>query len=296
MIHYHHCPLCNSDTFRPQLEIKDFSISGESFVVCTCPHCGLWFTQDAPSEAESSRYYQAEQYISHSDTDKGLVNRLYHLVRRRTLKSKQKLIETSSGIKGGSLLDIGSGTGSFLHTMQSAGWNVTGIEPDDIARKNALSLHQIDTFPPERIASLASNSFDIITMWHVLEHVHGLENQMNELHRLLKDSGKIFIAVPNHTSYDAKHYGAFWAAWDVPRHLYHFSPEAMEFLAEKYHFKINAMRPMWFDSFYVSLLSEKYKTGKSRFISAMWTGFRSNLKAMTDIRKCSSIIYILEKK
>ncbi|HRP44716.1 MAG TPA: methyltransferase domain-containing protein [Ginsengibacter sp.] len=296
MIHYPHCPLCNSDTFEPQLEIKDFSISGEIFPVWACSHCGLWFTQDAPSEAESSRYYQAEQYISHSDTDKGLVNRLYHLVRRRTLKSKQKLIESSSGIKGGSLLDIGSGTGSFLHTMQSAGWTVTGIEPDDIARKNALSLHQIETFPPNRIASLTSNSFDIITMWHVLEHVHGLENQMNELHRLLKDRGKIFIAVPNHTSYDATHYGAFWAAWDVPRHLYHFSPAAMEFLSEKYHFKINARRPMWFDSFYVSLLSEKYKTGKSRFISAIWIGLRSNLKALANVRKCSSIIYILEKK
>ncbi|MCO6498250.1 MAG: class I SAM-dependent methyltransferase [Chitinophagaceae bacterium] len=296
MIHYTKCPLCGNEQFAQRYEIKDFSISGETFPVCACDRCGLLFTQDVPAEDESAKYYQAEQYISHSDTAKGIVNQLYHTVRKQTLKDKQKLIERISGKQKGNLLDIGSGTGGFLHTMQSAGWNVTGIEPDEIARKNARTLHQLETFDSGHLQSLENKSFDVITMWHVLEHVHQLDYQMKELHRLLKDNGVIFIAVPNHTSYDAEHYGTFWAAWDVPRHLYHFSPGSMNFLAEKYHFTITDKKLMMYDSFYVSLLSEKYKSGKSNFLKAFYTGAVSNRRAKKNPDRCSSLIYVLRKK
>lgn len=296
MIHYTHCPLCGDEKFAHQFDIKDYSVSQESFPVCSCTKCGLLFTQDIPSETEISSYYQAEQYISHSDTSKGIVNQLYHLVRKRTLKGKQKLIEKITGKKNGGLLDIGSGTGSFLSTMRAAGWLVTGIEPDEIARKNSLTLHQVEAIAPDRIQGLPDHSYDVITMWHVLEHVHSLDEQLKQLYRLVKDDGKIFIAVPNPTSGDAVHYQNSWAAWDVPRHLYHFSPATMQFLAEKYQFKIISKKPMWFDSFYVSLLSEKYKSGKSNFIKALLAGLSSNWRAIGNTDRCSSVIYILEKK
>lgn len=295
MIHYTECPSCGNKDISQQFIVKDFSVSGDLFPVIECHQCELFFTQDIPSENEIGRFYQSEQYISHTDTSKGIINRLYHLVRSKTLKSKRSLIEKVSGIKSGKILDIGSGTGSFLHTMRSAGWEIQGIEPDEVARKNAETLHNIQALTSENVGGLPAESFDVITMWHVLEHVHQLDNQIEELGRLLKATGKIFIAVPNHTSYDATHYKEYWAAWDVPRHLYHFSPNSMEFLCKKYSLRIISMKPMWYDSFYVSMLSEKYKTGTSNYIKAVVVGAVSNLKALFNKKKCSSLIYVIEK-
>ncbi len=295
MIHYSECPLCGSQNINQLFIIKDHSVTKEEFPVWGCTDCQLYFTQDIPLENEIGKYYQSEAYISHSDTNEGLINKLYHRIRDFTLKQKRNLIRKECGIRTGSLLDIGSGTGAFLHTMQSAGWEVTGLEPDETARENSEKLNHVKALKPGEIINLQTSSFDSITMWHVLEHVHKLHDQMQNLHRLLKPNGRIFIAVPNHTSSDADHYKAFWAAWDVPRHLYHFSPGSMIVLAEKYGFEIIRYKPMWFDSFYVSMLSEKYKPGKSHILRAFCTGLLSNIKAWANVKRCSSVIYILRK-
>jgi 2-polyprenyl-3-methyl-5-hydroxy-6-metoxy-1,4-benzoquinol methylase len=287
------CPVCGATTIKKVLTAKDHTVSQREFEIWECSNCTLRFTQNIPGEQEIAAFYQSENYISHSDTSKGIVNRLYHMVRKRTLKSKRKLIESCSNRNSGNLLDIGAGTGAFLHHMQEHQWQVTGLEPDPAARERALSLYALNLLSPDHLFHIGEKSMDVITMWHVLEHVHRLHEYMEQLKKILQPGGLLFIAVPNYTSRDAASYGASWAAWDVPRHLYHFSPSSMEQLVKKHGLQLQAVKPMWFDSFYVSLLSEKYKTGKSSLIKGGFAGLLSNLSAMSDRRRCSSLIYII---
>ena len=289
------CPCCKSDDIIFVLEAKDHTVSGEDFEIWQCNICTLRFTQSIPDKEEIDAYYKSENYISHSNTNKGLVNFLYHLVRKRTLLSKRKLIEESSGIRIGEILDIGCGTGSFLNTMKKSGWKITGLEPDETAGAKAKELYDIDVQSPETLFKLPQEKFDVITMWHVLEHVHDLEKYIRQLSLLLKPKGRLFIAVPNYTSYDQKVYKNFWAAYDVPRHLYHFSPDSMINFLVGHNLKLKSVKPMLFDSFYVSMLSEKYKTGKNNFLNALLVGLVSNYKALRDAEKCSSVIYIVGK-
>ncbi len=295
MIHYSSCPLCRSNSIQPALEAKDHTVSQETFPIWHCNACSARFTQDVPGQENIGAYYASAGYISHSDTREGIINNLYHIVRKRTLASKRKLVSKATGIHKGNLLDIGCGTGAFLHTMQSAGWTITGLEPDAAARVKAGELYNINPQEPNRLFELTPDSYDAITMWHVLEHVHQLHEYMKQITNLLTKNGKLFIAVPNYTSGDAGAYGENWAAWDVPRHLYHFSPLSMEKLVIMHGLKFVAVKPMWFDSFYVSMLSEKYKNGKGNIIKAVFNGFLSNLKAIGSTKKCSSVIYIIGK-
>ncbi|MGN6531557.1 MAG: class I SAM-dependent methyltransferase, partial [Ginsengibacter sp.] len=209
---------------------------------------------------------------------------------------KKNLIEKMTGKKTGNILDVGAGTGAFLNTMKQASWNGTGLEPDETARKKALELYGLNLFESEKLFSLSAETFVAITLWHVLEHVHELQKYIEQLKNLLSKEGKLFIAVPNYTSGDEKIYGEFWAAYDVPRHLYHFSPKAMETLVNSHGLKIENIKPMWYDSVYVSMLSEKYKTGDSHPARAFINGMISNLEAISDKTKCSSLIYIISKR
>lgn len=295
MTHYSHCPSCGNSSFAHVFTATDFSVTGEQFPVVECTNCGLLLTQDVPSENEISRYYRAEHYISHSDTSKGIINKIYHQVRGITIRRKRDLIRRHTKQTNGSILDIGSGTGSFLEVMRAANWQITGIEPDETARGNSKSARGIDARSPDEMKEIPSATFDAITMWHVLEHVHQLSEELSIIRRLLKDDGVLMIAVPNHTSYDASHYDSYWAAWDVPRHLYHFSPQSMAALLSRHGFQISHIKPMWFDSFYISMLSEKYKTGRSNIFRAVMIGAMSNLKALSDAGKCSSLTYIIRK-
>ncbi len=291
---YKQCPCCNSVKIIFVLSAKDHTVSNEKFEVWECADCTLRFTQSIPVAGEIGAYYQSENYISHSDTSKGIINSLYHRVRKRTLRSKENLIKKTTGLSKGNILDVGSGTGAFLNTMQSAGWNVTGIEPDETARVRSGELYGLQLKPSEQFHNLPEQNFDAITMWHVLEHVHELHTYIDHLKKLLKPQGVLFIAVPNYTCYDAKVYKENWAAYDVPRHLYHFSPASIKKLLAQNGLNILLTKPMWFDSFYVSMLSEKYKTGKNNYISAFVTGFISNLKTALNKEKCSSVIYIIK--
>ena len=293
LIHYNNCPVCFSDKISFALKAKDETVSKKYFEVWECAGCTLRFTQDVPDENNIGDYYKSADYISHSNTSKGFINKLYHSVRSYTLQSKRKLIESNAA--KGKLLDVGAGTGAFALTMKNAGWIVTGLEPDETARINAKKDFNIDLEPTDNLFNLPAKTYNVITLWHVLEHVHELHKYLDAFYNLLVDGGTLIIAVPNYTSYDAKTYETNWAAYDVPRHLYHFSPASMQTLLHKHNFNLNQTKPMWFDSFYVSLLSEKYKTGKSNLLSAFAKGALSNFKAVGNNKNCSSIIYISKK-
>ena len=185
-----------------------------------------------------------------------------------------------TGKQSGKLLDVGAGTGAFVHTMKLAGWEVTGLEPDETARKNAVNKYGIDLLSPDHLFQFNAAQFDAVTMWHVLEHVHELHKYLEQFQQILKPGGALIIAVPNYTSYDAKVYKDNWAAYDVPRHLYHFSPKSMEKLGQAKGFILTDTKPMWFDSFYVSMLSEQYKNGSGNLPGALWSGMLSNLKTL----------------
>lgn len=294
LVHYTNCPVCNSTEINPLLTVKDHSVSGEDFVIWQCAQCTLRFTQNVPDQASIGPYYASQAYISHSNTDKGLLNKLYQKVRGYTLVQKAKLI-ISYTKKQGKVLDIGAGIGAFLSAMKREGWEIQGIEPDAVARKNALNLFGLHLDQPAVLHNLNSNTYDAITLWHVLEHVHQLHDYIEQLKNLLTAEGKIFIAVPNYGSGDASVYKTYWAAYDVPRHLYHFNPKSIQKLVEQHGLKIIAKKPMWFDSFYISLLSSKYQSGKTSWISAGFNGLSSSLSALLNKDKCSSIIYIIQK-
>ena len=295
LIHYTNCPVCGSADIKNVLSAKDYTVSGENFSIAECDNCSLRFTQDVPDAASISPYYKSENYISHTNTSKGLINRLYQSVRKRTLKQKRRLIETATRITKGNLLDVGSGTGAFAAAMKVAGWQVTGLEPDADARAVGKQSYNIELEDISNFYKLPANSYDAITMWHVLEHVHDLQGYIAKLKSLLKENGKLFIAVPNYMSKDAAIYREHWAAYDVPRHLYHFSPKAMQVLLEKHGLKLLQYKPMWFDSFYVSMLSSKYKTGKTNLLGSFFNGLGSNLEATRNVQRCSSVIYIVGK-
>ncbi len=292
---YTTCPCCHSEHIQPVLAVKDHTVSQEMFEVWHCDGCSNRFTQLVPDVASIGPYYQSADYISHSDTHNGLINRLYHLVRNYTLHSKRKLMSRVTGKRNGSLLDVGAGTGAFAHEMETAGWNITGLEPDAMARQNALNKYQLNLREPEALYELQAEQFDLITMWHVLEHVHDLHGYLEKFAQSLKPDGKLVIAVPNYTSHDAIVYQQYWAAYDVPRHLYHFSPEGLTQLGQLKGFRLVNTYPMWFDSFYVAMLSEKYKNGKGNLLRALWNGAASNLKTLSNSGKCSSLVYVFEK-
>jgi len=301
IVHYTHCPGCDSSSVKFVLDTKDYSISGRSFSIWECANCTLRFTQDVPDSASIGPYYKSENYISHTNTSMGFVNRLYQIVRKKTLRQKRRLICKTTGKQRGTLLDVGSGTGAFVNEMKQNGWEVTGLEPDEDARRVAKESFHCELKSTDVLLSLPENAFDAITLWHVLEHVHDLKNYLHQFKKLLKPDGRLVIAVPNYTSFDASVYRQYWAAYDVPRHLYHFSPLSMKLLVHKNGMRIIKYKPMWFDSFYVSFLSSKYKNsgqdrqGKTNWLAASWNGFVSNLQALLDKRKCSSVIYIISK-
>ena len=273
------------------ITVKDFSVSGESFSLLLNEEYQILKTYPQPTLDKLGSYYEFEDYISHTDGKRTLFEKMYHFIKRKAIRDKVSLINSYQPLKG-RILDIGAGTGDFLLEAKNQNWDILGIEPNDKAKGIAVGkgIRFGDT-----IEKLESNSFDVITMWHVLEHVPDVEHQVAELKRLLKPSGTIIIAVPNFKSYDAKYYKEFWAAYDVPRHLWHFSKTAIEKLFDKQNMNLEDIKPMWFDSFYVSLLSEKYKSGKMNFISGFFIGLISNVSGLFK-KEFSSHIYVLKNK
>ncbi|UKN00474.1 class I SAM-dependent methyltransferase [Paracrocinitomix mangrovi] len=288
------CPVCDSSEFSTALEGVDYGYTQEEFTIVSCTSCGFWFTNPIPTEDKIGDYYKSENYISHTSSKKGLFERLYHIVRKRAIKQKFKL--SSRGKSQGHLLDIGCGTGDFL-LFASQNWKVKGLEPSDDARKLAADKG-VDVSPATDLHSLEANTFDSITMWHVLEHVYDLNKDLAQIKNVLKDDGYLYVAVPNRTSFDAKHYQKYWAAYDLPIHLYHFAPADIKTLMKKHGMEVEKVLPMKFDSYYVSMLSEQYKNQHKKLsigdiIKGFWNGFRSNMKANNETY--SSQIYVIKK-
>lgn len=293
MVHHSACPLCSSDRIELKFKCRDFLSSKKEFPVFECHECSFSFTQDYPEENEIGAYYESDEYISHSDTSRGFVNKLYRLVRTFMLSRKKRLIIRNTGLKKGRLLDVGSGTGYFPNAMKEAGWDVTGIEINDKARDFSISNFGLNVISPVKMKLLPASAFDCITLWHVLEHFHNPEAYMADLRMLLKPGALCVIALPNCYSYDALYYRNFWAAWDVPRHLWHFSPLTFKIFAEKCGFKLEKWGTLPLDVFYISQLSEKYRGSAMPFLAGTARSVLFAFHSLFSRARCSSIIYIL---
>jgi 2-polyprenyl-3-methyl-5-hydroxy-6-metoxy-1,4-benzoquinol methylase len=286
------CPACGETKLLPFLMAKDYTVTHENFEITRCQACELLFTNPRPTASEASPYYKSENYISHSDTQRGIINRLYHVVRNFTLKQKTRWIEKE---KTGNLelLDIGCGNGHFLHACQKAGWKISGMELDPVTAARAETMLGIDIY--SSIKNIPkSEKFNLISLWHVLEHVYELEEYFMFFKSQIAKEGVLLLALPNSKSFDAHHFKEYWAAYDVPRHVYHFEPSTIASLAKKHGFKLKSTRGQIFDSFYISLLSHEYKTGKKKLINSFVTGLWSNISAYFGKGNYSSNLYIFE--
>ena len=289
------CPVCKSADLSSYIQVIDHSVSKEKFNIDQCLNCGLRFTNPRPDKDEIVKYYESEDYISHSDTNKGFINFLYQQAKHITLNQKLNLVVERNSKKAIELLDYGCGTGDFLLAAKYTGQiSATGIEPSETARTRALNKG-IKVYTYDEFFSLEPSTYDVITLWHVLEHIHELEKVFTHFLKILKSKGKLIIAIPNSDATDAFIYDEHWAAFDVPRHLYHFNTKSFEYLVNLFPLKIVEKKTMPFDPFYISLLSEKYKTQSSNFLSAFYNGLTGFISGYKDIDKSSSIIFILQR-
>lgn len=295
MVHHTRCPLCLSERISGHLKATDHFLSKEVFEIIRCSNCGFLFTQDYPDEKEIYKYYDSEEYISHSGTSKGILNKIYHLIRLYMLLRKKSSIKKTTGLNKGNILDIGSGTGHFLSVMKKAGWSTHGIEINEKARKTSSDSFGLDILAPSAITSLSKESFDCVTLWHVLEHLHDPLYYLSSVHDILKSGGFCVVALPNSSSPDADHYGKFWAAYDVPRHLWHFVPATFSLLAEKSELRIIQQTVLPFDVFYISLLSEKYRGSTLPYFRGLLKSLWFSLLTCFNRNKGSSIVYFLQK-
>jgi ubiquinone/menaquinone biosynthesis C-methylase UbiE len=288
------CPICSGSNLLKKLECIDHSTSKEKFTIVSCETCDFTFANPRPKDNSLAEYYKSDMYISHTNNTKGFFNWMYQTVRKYAIGTKINLLKKTS--KNKNHLDIGCGTGEFLNACKNAGYNTRGIEPSELAREQAINNFKLSVSEDTNLGQFEENQFDSISMWHVLEHVPYLNKTIEEFKRILSKNGKVIIAVPNHKSSDAKYYKEIWAGSHVPIHLWHFSKLSIEKLFLKYNFKLIEKKPMLFDSFYVSLLSEEFKTGKKNFVKGFIIGLISNVIGIFTNKGCSSIIYVFEKQ
>lgn len=295
-IHTESCPVCANKNCSGLFKCKDHLVTNEVFSIYKCPKCGFAFTQDFPAESEIGAYYDAPEYISHTDSSRGIINSLYHRARKIALRSKTRLVLKYAPACTGTLLDIGCGTGYFMNAMRLKKWVVTGIEKSEPTRTYVHDKFGLNIQDSDYLFEIPANSKDVITLWHVLEHLEKLNETMESLHYILKDKGVLFIALPNKGSADAACYKENWAAYDVPRHLWHFSPADFEQFANKHHFELIKIQGMPFDPFYISMLSEKNKGTIFAPLVGLFKGGYFFLRGLFDPKKNSSLVYILKKR
>ena len=293
MIHHSVCLLCKSTDISLSLRCYDHLISGEVFEVFKCSSCGFIFTQDYPEESESGKYYESEAYNPHSNSGKTFIGQLYQLTRRIMLNRKKRIVMKNCRLSTGNILDIGCGTGHFLNSMKMAGWKTEGVEINTKAGEFASSAFGLKVFQPRELLSIPDNKYDCITLWHVLEHFHEPFKYFREIKRLIKPEGTVIVALPNSDSVDSRHYGPYWAAYDVPRHLWHFSPEAFSLFARENGFEVSFRSYLPFDVFYISILSETYKGARIPLVSGIIKAFFFFLFSLIRKSGNSSIIYVI---
>lgn len=288
------CSVCGGGGLRPVFSMRDYLVSGESFSLVECGECGVRLTTPVPAEDQIEKYYESDEYRPHDAEGFSLSDIAYRVVRGIMVGKKRRWIERFTGVRGGRLLDVGCGTGEFAASMRDGGWDVTCVDASEKARSAAKSRFDLDVLSAEEWLNLESVSFDAITLWHTLEHVHQPRRYLTHARDQLSKDGAMFIALPNHTSYDAEVFGETWAAYDVPRHLTHFSPAAMKKLLERCNLSLSAIRGLPYDAYYVSLLSAM--NGGKNVMSGLWNGFVSNRKAAAETKRFSSLIYVVRPK
>jgi len=293
IIYINQCPVCGSDKFEIFLKTRDYFLTKEEFTLVRCASCSFVFTNPRPVDEELSKYYKSPDYLSHTARKRNAKDIVYQALRSVNIRKKYKLVSRFK--KGTEMLDIGSGTGELLAYFKEKGWSVTGIEPEETARNFAHEKFGIDVFEEEKLPGFPLKSFDVITLWHVLEHIPDLNRTLENIKEKLKNDGYLIVAAPNIESTDFDYYQDKWAALDVPRHLYHFSPETIRLLFDKHGFEIVYTEPMKFDAFYVSLLSETYLDKKFPPLNALQKGFYFNNKAKR-MKNYSSMIYVAKQK
>ncbi len=285
------CPLCNRMEFQNFIVCKDYTVSQESFAIVSCNNCGFKFTNPRPTNNSLSNYYQSDNYISHSNSKKGLINITYQIARKFNIRSKLKLINKIVPKKG-KLLDYGCGTGEFLASCQKNGWIVDGVEPSSTASAQASQIINKEIYP-DIFNQFPNQKYNVITLWHVLEHIPELNKTFKKIKSHLDKKGIIIVAVPNYNSYDAKYFKEKWIGYDVPRHLYHFDQSTMKMLAKNMGMKITKIFPLKLDAYYASLLSLKNIDGGSNYLKAIKIGRQSNNDANINNNNYSSLIYVL---
>ena len=288
------CPICGNNKFSEFLQGKDYFLSGENFNIQQCNTCGFRFTNPRPSQSCIGKFYDSEQYISHDSQKQNITTLAYRVARYFAIRQKFSIIKKYS--KGKNLLDIGCGTGELLYYCSKNGYQVQGIEPNLKARKFASEKYDLKISEDLYSEFLANNSFDCITLWHVLEHVDQPIETLNQISKLLTPGGTLIIAVPNSNSWDAIHYKNYWAAYDLPRHLSHFTHQTLKYFIEQNKYSLIKCLPQKLDAFYISLLSEKYRTGRKNFYKAIFNGLKSNFFSRRTEYYHSSIIFILTPK
>ena len=285
------CPVCGKVQLDKVFDVLDFRGSNERFGLLRCNGCSFVLTSPRPLDNELGKYYPKSTYVSHNEKPKGVFDRIYFQVQKANLRDKLKKILRHS--KTGALLDYGCGSGSFLGFMQQNGWKVEGVELSKEAAEIARKRTDSAIWSPDEFV-IQPNKYDVISLWHVLEHLPDFERVVEKLKASLKPGGVLLIAVPNHKSYDANYFGKNWAAWDVPIHLWHFNREVMTQLAKNWNMNFEETLPMPFDAFYVSMLSAQNKKKKLWFLEGALRGLISNVKAKSN-KEASSLIYILKK-
>lgn len=287
------CPWCGSDKAQINLWLKDEFLSKEDFHICECLSCGLLYTMPRPSKDKIGAYYKSEEYYSHQENKKGFIPKVYEAVKKVNLKYKYKL--ATYGINQGKLLDIGCGVGDFLHTAEEHEWDCTGVEPSEEAKFIARKRIKANVITSDEMEQIPDVTFDLITMWHVLEHVDDLKWQVDQLERLVKPQGRIVIAVPNYKSYDAQFYKELWAAYDVPRHLSHFNKTTLTKIFKSKGLELIKTEKLIWDAYYISYMSEQYKHHSLPLLKGAFRGLVSNMKARRS-GEWSSMVYIFERK
>jgi 2-polyprenyl-3-methyl-5-hydroxy-6-metoxy-1,4-benzoquinol methylase len=288
-----HCPACGGGAFLPFIACQDKLVSQQTFQIVRCQACQLLFTNPRPTAETIGTYYKSDAYISHDDTQTGLIDTVYRAVRTYTLNQKEKLIRSLNEGRRGAMLDYGCGTGTFLTQCQSVGWDIVGFEPDPDARRLA-EQRTGQAILKDLKAVAAQPPLDVITLWHVLEHVPNLNETLDVLSGTLRKDGSLVIAVPNPASADAAKYGSFWAAYDVPRHLYHFTPNVLKQLVEAHGLRLEKQLPMRFDAYYIAMMSTQHRDGKTGYVDSLWQGMRSNAAA-SHSGNYSSLTYVFKK-
>lgn len=296
-INHKACPICGQQDIKQKYKLQDYTVSKEFYDIVSCQSCGFMFTQDAPDASSIGPYYKSEDYVSHSNTQKGLFFKIYHHVREYMLKQKRKAIVKNSSRSGGQkILDIGTGRGYFLNHMQQHGYDCIGIEQDPDVRQLASQDFGLNIFSPEKLYQLEGQQFDVITLWHVLEHVHDLRGYLEKIKQLLKPEGLLVIALPNPVCKDESIYREQWAGWDAPIHLWHFTPDNIKNLLSQYQFKMVDKKRLPFDPFYVSILGSQQRGDAIPMLTGGINGLRSYISCLGNIDKTTSLIYFFKKE